>query len=198
MKKVLIYLLILIPLISFSQNWQIPKIEWEGKTKTGNVYVDLLNLEDRNSLVVKIGYSSYWSKGLNSEFIVYQNDGVVKRFIVYQPNSTDLKTNIKRKKIKKKEYQYYWSYLQKCVNDNKLKIDKSRLNITEKKSKGTFAIKVISDGADYHFQICQGKNYIAYGSYEPESFIRDEYPGWKERKKLVDLMRGFEQLTEKY
>lgn len=200
MNKFLIHILILIPFISFSQSFQIPEIDWQGKTQTENNYVELLKLKDKNSLIVKIGYSSYWTKGLNSEFIVYQNDGKIKRFIVYQPNSAELKTKIKRKKIKKKEYQYYWSYLIDCIKEDKFKIDKSKLNITEKKGEetGTFVTKIISDGANYHFQICQGKNYIAYGSYSPESFIEDKYPGWEERKKLVDLMRGFEQLTKKY
>jgi hypothetical protein len=200
MKKVIVYLLILVPLISLSQNWQIPEIDWEGKTETENNYVDLLKLKDRNSLIVKIGYSSYWSKGQNSEFIVYQNDGKVKRFVVYLPSYSEKKTKIKRKRIKKKEYQYYWNHLNNCIAENKYKIDKSKLNITEKKGEqeGTVITKVISDGADYSFWICQGKNYIAYGSYQPESFIEDKFPGWKERQKLVDLMNGFEQLTEKY
>jgi hypothetical protein len=59
MKKVIVYLLILVPLNSFSQNWKIPEIKWEEKTETENNYVDLLKLKDRNSLIVKIGYSSY-------------------------------------------------------------------------------------------------------------------------------------------
>ena len=104
------------------------------------------------------------------------------------------------KRIKKKEDQYYWSHLNNCIEENKYKIEKSKLNITEKKGEeeGTVITKVISDGADYSFWICQGKDYIAYGSYEPKSFIEDKFPGWKERQKLVDLMSGFEKLTKKY
>ena len=192
MKKIFAYLLILVPLIGFSQDWKIPKIDWHGQTETENVYIDLLKLKDRNSLIVKVGYSSYWSKGINLEFIVYQNDGKVKRYIVYQPNSTNLKTKIKHKRIKKAEYKYYWNYLNDCVIKNKLKIDKSKLNITQKEEKGTVVVMSISDGANYHFQITQGKNYIAYSSYEPKSFIEDKFPGWEERQKLVDLMNGFE------
>ena len=200
MKKVIIYLLILVPSISFSQNWQIPEIDWEGKTEMENNYVDLLKLKDRNSLIVKVGYSSHWTKGLNSEFIVYQNDGKVKRFLVYQPNSTEFKTKVKSKRIRKKHYAYYWNYLQKCVTDNKLKIDKSKLNITEKKGeeKGTVQSMSISDGANYHFEIYQGKSYISYGSYEPETYIKNKYPASKQRQKLIDLMNGFEKLTNKY
>ena len=200
MKKIIVYLLILVPLASFSQTWQIPEVDWEGKTETENNYVDLLKLKDRNSLIVKIGYSSYWTKGQNSEFIVYQNDGKVKRFVVYQPNSAGLKTKISRKRIKKKEHQYYWNHLKKIIKENNYLIDKSRLNIQEKKGEkeGTVITQIISDGADYSFWICQGNNYIAYGSYEPEIFIENKYPGWEERQKLVDLMTGFEKLTEQY
>ena len=200
MRKILIYILIFIPYICFSQDWTIPKIYWEEKNEIENNYVDLLKLKDRNSVIIKIGYSSYWSKGQNSEFIVYQNNGKVKQFVVYQPNTPKIKTKIKRKRIKKKEYRYYWNYLQECVNDNKFQIDKSKLNITQKKGKeeGKVEMLSISDGINYHFQICQGKSYIAYGSYEPKSYIENEYPGSEERQKLVDLMNGFEKLTEKY
>lgn len=200
MKKNLVYILLLIPIISFSQNWTIPKIDWQGETETENNYVDLLKLKDRNSLIIKISYSSYWTKGQNSEFIVYQNDGKVLKFIVYQPNSIELKTKIKRKRIKKKEYEYYWSHLYKIIQENKYIIDKSKLNIVEKKGeeKGTVVRKVVSDGSNYSFWICQEKNYIAYGSYSPKSFIEDKFPGWNERQKLVDLMNGFEKLTQKY
>jgi len=200
MKKILLLTIILISFIGFSQNEEIPKIDWQGQTATENSYVELLNLKDRSSLIVKIGYSSYWTKGQNSEFIVYQNDGKVERFVVYQPNSTELKTKIKRKRIKKKDYQYYWNHLNNIIQENNYIIDKSKLNINEKKGEeeGTIVTKIISDGADYSFWICQGRNYIAYGSYSPKSFIEDRWPGWKERQKLVNLMNGFEKLTEKY
>ncbi|GHC65783.1 hypothetical protein [Ulvibacter litoralis] len=199
-KSPLIILFLIFSIKIFSQDFKIPKIEWEGKTETENNYVELLKLKENNSLIIKIGYSSYWTKGQNSEFIVYQNNGKVKRFVVYQPNSPKLKVNVKKKNIKKKEYQYYWNHLNNCIEENKYKIEKSQLNIIEKKGKekGTVITKVISDGADYSFWICQGKNYIAYGSYEPKLFIKDKFPGWKERQKLVDLMSGFEKLTEKY
>ena len=200
MRKNLVYILILIPIIGFSQNWTIPKIDWQEETETVNNYVDLLKLKDRNSLIIKIGYSSYWTKGQNSEFIVYQNDGKVLRFIVYQPNSTELKTKIKRKRINKKDYQYYWSHLNNIIQENKYVIDKSKLNIVEKKGEeeGTVVRKVVSDGANYSFWMCQEKNYIAYESYSPESFIKDKFPGWKQRQKLIDLRNGFEKLTQKY
>ncbi|WP_179320522.1 hypothetical protein [Winogradskyella helgolandensis] len=199
-KNLLILLFLTLVGKSFSQDFEIPKIEWEGITETENNFVELLKLKDKSSLIIKIGYSSYWTKGQNSEFIVYLNDGKVKRYVVYQSNSTKLKTKIKRKKIKKKEYKYYWNHLNDIIEGNKYVIDKSKLNITEKKGEeeGTMITMSVSDGANYSFRICQGNNYLAYGSYSPESFIDGKFPGWKERQKLVDLMNGFEKLTEKY
>ena len=200
MKKAFAYLIILIPLISFSQNWQIPEIDWEGKSETENNNIDLLKLKDRNSLIVEFGYSTYSTNGQNLEFIVYQNDGKVKRFVVNQPNTTEKKTKIKRKKIKKKEYKYYWGFLNSCVKENKFKIEKSKLNITEKKGiengKATVENMYISHRVKYHFWIYQGKNYIAYGSTSPKVYIENKFPGYKERQKLVDLINGFKSLSE--
>lgn len=199
MKKNLVYILILIPIISFSQNWTIPNIDWQGKMETENDYIGLLKLKDRNSLIIKIGYSSFWTKGQNSEFIVYQNNGKIKKFIVYQPNSTELKTKIKRKRISKKEFVHYWNHLNEIIQRKKYVIDKSKLNITSKPNgDGTSTVISVSDGANYSFWMCQGKKYLAYGSYSPLSFIKSEFPGWKERQKLVELMNGFEKLTENY
>jgi len=185
---------------SFSQDFEISKIDWEGETKTENDYIELLDLKDKNALIVKVGYSLYAAKDQESEFIVYQNDGKVKRFAVSQSNSTDFKTKVVKRKVKSKNYEYYWKYLQECINENKFKIDKSKLALTEKRRKKGKATQNESstDGAHYHFQVYQGKNYISYGSHEPEAYIENKYPGFEERKKLVDLMNGFEQLAGKY
>jgi hypothetical protein len=185
---------------SFSQEYSIPQIEWHGKDQTENQYIDLLKLKDKNAVIVKIGYSSYWIKGQVSELIVYQNDGTVKRFLVDQPNSADQKTKVKRKRIKKKHYPHYWKHLQDCIAQGKLKIDKSRLNIDEKEGpqKGSVVYGKVSDGTTFSFWIYQGCHYIAFGSYAPTAFIEDKYPGYEERQKLVDLMYGFEELTRKY
>jgi hypothetical protein len=197
-----IYILIVLSLITFtlfSQNTVFPKFDWHGETKTENVYVALLGLKDKNALIVKIGYSSYWTEGMVSKFIVFQNDGKVKHFEVFQPRDSKKKIKVKRKRIKRKAFPYYWNYLNYCFDKQKFKIDKSQLNITEKinRKDGTVQMMSISDGTTYHFWICQGKKYIAYGSYAPEVFIRNDFPGAKERQKLVDIMNGFEKIIKK-
>ncbi|WP_299255901.1 hypothetical protein [uncultured Aquimarina sp.] len=203
MKKTLLIILLLIFSVNlFSQNFKIPKIDWEGKTETENIYANLLKLKDRNSLIVKIGYSTSFAEGQSSEFIVYQNDGSVKRFVAYNLHSTEFKTKIKRKRIKKKEHKYYWKYLNNCIKEKKYKIEKNKLNITKKKGeekgKATLTTMYISHTVNYHFWIVQGENYIAYGSTSPKAYIDSKFPGYEERQKLVDLINGFEKLIEKY
>lgn len=201
MKKVIpLFIVTLSTMIGFSQNSMIPEMVWNGISQNENQYVELLNLKDRNSLIVRVAYSSYWNKGLSGPYIIYQNDGKIKRYNVFQPTDSDLKTKIKRKRVRKKDFEKYWDYLNNCISEKKFQINKSQLNVNAKpgKEEGTSLVKSISDGATYHFSIYQGKNYIAYASYEPKSFIEDEYPGFEERQKLVDLMAGFESLMEKY
>lgn len=199
MKKILLQLLILLPLISLAQNWEIPDINWHRETDLENKYVAFLKLKDKNSLIVKIAYSSHWIDGLNTEYIVYQNNGKIKHFIVYQPNSAELKTTIKRKKIKKKERQHYWDYLHLCISEKRFEIDHSKLNITQKigEKKGTIESMRVTDGTTYYFVLCQGKNYLTYHSLSPESYIEKKYPGFEERQKLLKLISGFEKLTKK-
>ncbi|MBC8883154.1 hypothetical protein H9X57_06320 [Flavobacterium piscinae] len=57
------------------------------------------------------------------------------------------------------------------------------MNITSKSNgDGTSSVISVSDGTNYSFWMFQGKNYLAYGSYSPLSFIDSEFPGWEERK----------------
>ncbi|MBL7473318.1 hypothetical protein [Robertkochia sediminum] len=200
MRKTILHIILLIPLISFSQDWEIPEINWIDKTEKQNIYIELLNLKDSNSLIVRIGHSSYWTKGMISKFLVYQNNGKVTRYDVFQPSDPKDKTDITRRKIRKQDYKFYWSYLNECSNNDLFEIDRSRLNITKKPNKDAGRVLEMNavDGTNYHFEICQGNNYIAYGTYAPESYIKEKYPGWKERQKLLNLMEGFEQLIKTY
>ena len=177
------------------------KIEFEGKTGGINQYIDLLKIRDSNALILKVGYSSYWSKGFKSNVIVYLTNGTVEKFEIFEPSSPTEKIKIKRGKIKKREYEYYWDFLTKSSKENRFKIDKSKLNITKKpdpENEEYFLSKSISDGVSYYFEIYQKDHFIAYQSYEPQSYIKDKYPGFEERQKLVDIMNNIERLFKMY
>jgi hypothetical protein len=56
----------------------------------------------------------------------------------------------------------------------------------------------VSDGANYSLEITQGCAYSAYSTYSPETYIEEKYPGWEERKKLVDLTKDIYNLIAKH
>lgn len=81
-------------MISFSQALKAIKIGFDGKTEGINHYIDLLKIRDSNALIIKVGYSSYWSKGLKSNVIVFLTNGKVEKFEIFEPSSPTEKTNV--------------------------------------------------------------------------------------------------------
>ncbi|WP_282165994.1 hypothetical protein [Cellulophaga baltica] len=75
---------------------------------------------------MQIGHSSFSLYGLNSDFIVYPSNGKVKLFKLSEIVHPNNKTKIKRIKIKKKEYQRYWDFLNTVVREGKFKIDQTK------------------------------------------------------------------------
>ncbi len=195
-QSALAFLLAIVSLPAFSQTDTIPQFNWMGEMNGENLYTKLFKLKDHNSFIVKISYASFWIKDRTAEFIVYQNNGKVKRFSVLYPRGHNAKPIVNRKKIKKKDYAYYWKYLEECSLNNAFDIDASLLNLKFKKEEkeGATITTVIKDGTTYHLQFVQGVNYSNYRSYEPEIYIKKRSSGWEERQKLVDLITGFEKL----
>ena len=199
MKKLMFFFFLLINVVVFGQDFKIPEIKFQNKSETQNVYIDFLNLSDENSLIVKASYASYWYNGTISNFIVYQNDGTILKFNVFYPYEKNKQISIRRKAIKKRHLKYYWQFLFECVQRNEFQIDKSKLNITSKPvGNGMVEESHVNDAVDETFEIAQKTEYSAFSSYAAEIYIEKKFPGFEERQKLVDLMRKFEKLYEKY
>tara|TARA_R110002050_G_scaffold109796_3_gene221144 strand:- start:15999 stop:16550 length:552 start_codon:yes stop_codon:yes gene_type:complete len=182
-------------MIICSQNSQIKEIKFEGKTPEENKYTEILKLKDQNALIIQIGYSSYPIKGLDSDLIVYLNNGQVKLYKLSESVEAELEPNIKRVRIKKNEYQRYWKCLNTCISKEKFKIDKAKLNF-ENKENATLPL-AISGGQTYHFRLYQNKKYTTYSSFAPKVYISLKSPGFEEKQRLVDLMEGFENMINK-
>jgi len=189
MNKIIFAFFILSYSIIFAQEFKIPEMKFQDESDGPNVYIKLLNLRDNKSLIVKTSTSSYWLKGVISNFIVYQNDGKILKF------TCDSKNKIKRKLVKKKNYKLYWDLLNKLTSENRFEIQSDQLNITSKPDgKGNGTYLVVSDGYTISIEICTESKYTAYGSKNPESFIKEKFPGYIERQKLVELIQEFDQV----
>ena len=189
MKRLILLYFILSYTTILAQEFKIPEIKFQNETEKPNLYIELLKLKDNKSLIIKTSKTSYWIKGTTSNFIVYQNDGKIKKFIL------DSKNKIKRKAVKKRDYSRYWNLLNKLNSESKFELIKEQLNITSKPSEnGNEITLVISDGYTLSFEICFENKYSCYSSSNPNSFIEKEFPGYTERQKLVDLIQEFDNL----
>ena len=84
MKKITFFvILLLFHFVCHSQEFKIPKIEFKEKNEIQNPYIKLLKLKDENSLILKIGFQSYWYGGTHSNLIVFLNNGEVLRYDVF-------------------------------------------------------------------------------------------------------------------
>jgi hypothetical protein len=198
MKQINILLLLFFNLLCYSQEFKIPKFEFNEKTENQNSYIKLLNLKDENSLIIKIGFQCYWYGGIHSNIIIFQNDGKILRYDVFFPNDSLKKIKINKKRIKKEKIENYWKLIIKIAEDNKLNIDNSKLNIERiKTDEGILKYSTRSDSVDESFEIIQGNKYTYFSSYDPLYQIEQKNAGFEERQKLVDLINEVENLIKK-
>lgn len=192
MKKLLLCFFIFSPIIICAQNSKITEIKFEEKATEENRYAKMLKLKDQNALIIQIGYSSYPLKGLDSDLVVYMNNGQVKLYKIHEPVNDALEPKIKRERIKKNEYHRFWDFLNTCINQEKFNINKARLNVVNSALQ-----QAVSGGLTYHFGLYQNKKQTTYSCFAPNIYISLKSTGFEEKQKLVDVMEGFENVIKK-
>lgn len=181
MKYLLLYFFTICPVIICAQNSRIKEIQFEGIAIEENSYTEILKLKDQNALIIQIGYSSYPIRRLDSDIIVYLNNGKVELYKITESveNGVEAKVKkVKKVKIKKNNYLQYWSFLNTCITQKKFNIDKAKLNFEDKEN--TTLALATSGGQTYHFNVYQNKKYINYSSFAPKISISQKYPGFEE------------------
>ncbi|WP_396632585.1 hypothetical protein [Maribacter sp. R86514] len=194
MRKLQCYLFILLPFLAFSQAPQIPKIDFKSNAEEVNRYVELFSLNNADALVVRIVYSILPHIEPESDYIVYLNNGKVRRYRINESAQPMASAKIKRIHVKKKKYSEYWAFLNLCASEGKFDIDLSQLATLGEKANSWK--KAISGGQTYTFGLYQGENYTEYKSFLPSMFTDEEYPGFEDKRKLIYVMEGFRTLTE--
>ena len=198
MRKINFIILLFINLICYSQDFKIPKIEFNEISEKDNSYINLYNLKDKNSLIVKIGFQSYWFGGIHTSLVVFQNDGNIIKFKVFFSNDSLKKIRISKKRIKKKKAENYWKFIKSVAEKNKLNIDKSKLNIERIKYEDGTVLKYStrSDCVDESFEIIQGNKKTYFSTYDALFQIEQKNEGFEERQKLVNLINEVENLIK--
>ncbi len=194
MLKILYIVFIFLPFFGFTQDYEIPYIPFKNKAKQEKKYLESVALKDTTSLIVHLGYSRPPLIMLESDYIIYSNNGKVQHYEVFwQANNKSIRKK-KRKRVKKDEYSKYWQFLYKCVDEGKFKIDQAQLEVIGEKANNLK--QVISGGKTYHLGVYKGTNNLEYISFLPNMFSSEEYPGFKEKQKLVEVMEGFKNLFQ--
>jgi len=191
MKKIYI-LLLFMGLTAFSQEFKIPGITLTEKDTVN--YITLLSITDPDALIVKLQYESYWSGGIISNFIVYQHNGTILKYDVF--DNYKGKPKIKKSKLKKKAYPAYHKALEDCIAQNMLAIDSSKLNIQHRRTADGVEVISIDDAVMEKFELWQNGYKKSYASYAAPMFIAEKVEGADERQKFVNLLKHFEAVWD--
>lgn len=194
MRKLQCYFLILLPILAFSQVAEIPKIDFKSNAEEVNRYVELFGLNDADALVVRLAYSILPHIEPESNYIVYLNNGKVRRYRINESAQQKASPKIKRIHVKKKKYSEYWAFLNLCASEGKLDIDQRQLATLGEKANSWK--NAISGGQTYTFGLYQGENYTEYKSFLPSMFTDEEYPGFEDKRMLIYVMEGFKTLAK--
>ena len=195
MRKIFVFNILLINFLSFSQDFKIPKISFEANSNNSKDYVEMFGLKDNNALFIKVGYSIYGvNPSFENDFIVFLNNGKIKKYHVVLG---ELKNDVKKIRVKKNDYRLYWTFLNNCVNNNRFKLEKSKLHATwipQDEDSPTRKVISVSDGGALLLEVSQNGQNISYGSENPDTYIQAKVYGYSERQKFLDLILDFQKL----
>jgi len=202
MRKLLFFSFILSSSLCNSQDSKIPELKWKRTYATYNKYVELLDLKDKEALIlnwiIKADLPRYPAK--NS--IVFLNDGTIKRFrIVHYLDSVSVYPIV----VDSTDFESYWNFLALCDTEEKLHFDQSLLNAKPKCTvtkeathESPTTLKTCesapSHGLSYNLSLYQGKKEQLYRTFAPEYLIPNKFPGYEEKQKLVNLFQALQNL----
>ncbi len=206
MKKSILYFILSFNIFSYGQNHEMPKIEFTNEFKVTNRYIDLLGIKDTNAILIKIGrqnshfYEQDVETRIENHYIVYLNDGKIKKYkqLLLYKNRKKENDSISEIKMKKEDFQFYWEFLDTCIKKGKFDIDINQLNIREKEIGGGIATRIFTGGTTYRFEIIQGNRFISLTSHSAKEYIADKISGYTERQKLVELVEEVEKIVKIY
>lgn len=149
-------LLFLISTIACSQNYKIPEIPFSTVIRKRSDYYKLLDIKDKNALIVTAGNTRGFYGGIES-FLVYNNKGLVRKFTLNNKTHTaqEIAVTIEQSEL-------YWQFLYSYFTLN------GKLN-------GKSSIVVLDGSTDY-FTVYKIKESYTLNSYASETYITEKSP----------------------
>ena len=174
MKKII--LLFFISFSSFAQQSVISKYERSDVDYEGAHYAKLLNIDNKNNLIIKVE---------SEKFIVYE-DSAVYRFYI------DWDKSINKKKLSASETLMCYKHLDSLKTINPYNLNVTRQTKTDSPSGAEFID--VQDGFSYRLSLFKNDLTVNYETYSPEIYIEEKFPFYKEREKLLNAYNYFASL----
>lgn len=175
MKKIL-FLILLFSSLSFAQ--ELSKYERADINYEGQQYAKLLNIDNKNQLILKLEHE---------EFIVYEDTAVYRFYI-------DWDKSINKKKLSASETLMCFKHL-----DSLKSINPYNLNVTKQvKTDSLDGIEYIDvkDEIPIKLSIFKNNLTVSYETSSPQFYIEQKFPFYKEREKLLNAYKYFNSLFE--
>lgn len=168
---------------------KIPPLKILHEQPSISRYIKLLDLEDKDALIIKYCATSSWDSSPFNSYIVFTNSGKVYR--CEQPlTGTGGSTCIKKVEVVGEDLKRYWKMLYSIADSNMININSELLNDNGSSlSKEQMAINRVIDGSQLTIEFAKGCKYEYFSSYAPDYYCRMKSKGVEDMKKLLILYR---------
>ncbi len=179
---------------AFGQN-SIPNLELNSKLSAPHELYDQLKMQDSESLLIEFHLSSYWNKKKVLNILYYNIEGAIRYYQIRSPKDSE-NYRVKKIKLNKAKQSEIIEYIMFLTQSGSIDLNPDRLNIRRKPiDEETSKYISVYDGVTYNLSFIQNKGFSKFYSYSPDTYIREKFPGYEERQKLVDIVRTFYRLT---
>lgn len=174
--KIIKLIFLLFFFVSYGQESTFSKYAKADLDYKGRSYAELLQIENKDVLLLKIN---------EKKFIVFE-DNIVYRVYV------DFDKEVEKKKILGDEALKSFQYLDSLKAINPQNLNVTTLNRTD----GLNAVESmeIQDGIDYELSLFKNDVMITYLTYAPQGYIEEKFPFYEQRKKLLNSFIYFNSL----
>lgn len=192
MKNCLQLFLFFLCSVFYGQNIDIPKMKFYDKEKKINPYLEILELTDKNALIIAPQILPNGDK-IKSFLVLLDNGRMFKYAIMDHEYNIDSNPEIRNKEVVGDEKLYFFNLLKKI---NSLKLFKSYdieaysyWQELDKRDKNRI---VVLDGSTYCLDVLQKRNVARYSVSNPDSYIDLKRPGYKLKEQFLILFKEFD------
>ncbi|WP_417353066.1 hypothetical protein [Flavobacterium alkalisoli] len=158
-----------------------PDSDFKEVTVNVNPYIEKLGLEDKDALVIAMSESTVRCMCTENNFLVMLSDGRMFKYATTDEDYKGLKSMEVTDAAEKER-------LAKTVN--------SINDIDTDTFKNPPARVLVSDRSSYNLEIYKGTTCQTFNVYAPEMYIVKKLPRYKERKKLVKVLKALDFYNE--